>query len=221
MDYCTHSNTQKLQLTRDILSTNVAKRAAIARASMRTLPMVNPTKVLGTGVAWICTVSYPHTPRHARCTLLTQPNIHLSAGCWLFGSVYSSMPKRAGTAQASSVPIAPGELCHGARCWCGADVHTLLARARTFMYQAHHHKVKNPPDHGWFEHMAARQAAIAFTKLYANGVEKHRGRAAESLHEKSTLTSSLKSFLATTSTNFVHAKDTILTSTNKRLVLYV
>ena len=128
---------KKLQLTRDVLSTNVAKRAAIARVSMRTLPMVSPAKVLGTGVAWICTVSYPHTHRHARCTLLTQPKSHLSAGC-----LGMCNPQTSWHSTGQCVPIAPGELRHGARCWCGADVHTLPARARTFMNQAHHQKVK-------------------------------------------------------------------------------
>ena len=61
--------------------------------------MVSPTNVL---VAWICTVSYPHTHRHARCTLLTQPKIHLSAVC-----LGMCMPKRAGTAQASVCPLPP------------------------------------------------------------------------------------------------------------------
>ena len=82
--------------------------------------------------------------------------------CCLFGYVYAQTSWHS-TGQC--LPIAPGELCHGARCLYGADVHTLPALARTFMYQAHHQKVKNPSDHGWFEHMAAQQAAIAFTKL--------------------------------------------------------
>jgi hypothetical protein len=63
----THTSTHHglFQLSRDVLSPNVANRAAIARASMRTLPMLSPAEVLGTGVAWICTVLYLHTHRHA------------------------------------------------------------------------------------------------------------------------------------------------------------
>ena len=91
---------QNIQLTRDGLGTNMAKRAGIARASMRTLPMVSSVKVLGTGVAWICTVSYPHTHRHARCTLLTHFKIHLMSGC-----LSTHMPKRAGTARAGVCPL--------------------------------------------------------------------------------------------------------------------
>ena len=138
----------------------MAKRAAIARASMRTLPMVSPTKVLGAGVAWICTVSYPHTHRHARCTLPTQPKIHLSAGC-----LGMCMPKRAGTAQASVCPLPTVSSVMGPdagvawMCTPYSPTHAPSCTKRTTR------KLKNPSDHGWFEHMAARQAAIAFTKL--------------------------------------------------------
>ena len=138
----------------------MAKRAAVARAGMRTLPMVSPAKVLGTGVAWICTVSYPHTHRHARCTLLTQPKIHLSAGC-----LGMCMPKRAGTAQASVCPLPPVssvmEPDAGVARMCTPY---LPARAPSCTKRTTR-KLNNPSDHGWFEHMAARQAAIAFTKL--------------------------------------------------------
>ena len=127
---------QKLQLTRSVPRTNVTKRAAVARAGMRTLPMVSPAKVLGTGVAWICTVSYPHTHRHAQCTLLTQPKIHLSAGC-----LGMCMPKRACTAKASVCPLPPVssvmEPYAGVARMCTPNL-----PARTFMYQAHHQKVK-------------------------------------------------------------------------------
>ena len=151
---------QKLQLTRGVLSTNEAKQAAVARASMRTLPMVSPGKVLGAGVAWICTVSYPHTHRHARCTLLTHPKIHLSAGC-----LGMCMPKRAGTAEASVCPMPPlssvMEPDAGVARMCTPY---LPARAPSCT-KCTTRKLNNPYDHGWFEHMAAQQAAIAFTKL--------------------------------------------------------
>ena len=111
---------------------------------MRTLPMVSPTKVLGTGAGWICTVPYPQTHRHAGGTLLTQPQSQYTTAkktpeCQLFGYVYAQTSWHS---RGQCVPIAPGELRHGAGCWCGADVHTLPASARTFMYQAHHQKVK-------------------------------------------------------------------------------
>ena len=140
----------KLQLTRGVLSTNVAKRAAVARSSMRTLPTVSPAKVLGTGVAWICTVSYPHTHRHARCTLLTYPKIHLSAGC-----LGMCMPKRAGTAQASVCSLPPVssvmEPDAGVARMCTPY---LPARAPSCTKRTTR-KLNNPSDHGWFENMAA------------------------------------------------------------------
>ena len=112
--------------------------------------------------------------RHARCTLLTQPKIHLGAGC-----SGMCMPKRAGTAQASVCPLPPVssvmEPDAGVARMCTPY---LPARAPSCTKRTTR-KLKNPSDHGWFEHMAARQAAIAFTKLWTNGVEKHRGRAAE------------------------------------------
>ena len=139
----------------------MAKRAAIARVSKRTLPMVSPAKVLGTGVAWICTVSYPHTHRQARCTLLTaQPKTHLSAGC-----LGMCMPKRAGTAQASVCPLPPvssvmePDAGVARMCTPYSPTRAPSCTERTTR------KLNNPSDHGWFEHMAARQAAIAFTKL--------------------------------------------------------
>ena len=151
---------QNPQLTRSVPITNVTKRAAVARAGMRMLPMVSPAKVLGTGVAWICTVSYPHTHRHARCTLLTHPKIHLSAGC-----LGMCMPKRAGTAQASVCPLPPVssvmEPDAGVARMCTPY---LPARAPSCTKRTTR-KLNNPSDHGWFEHMAAQQAAIAFTKL--------------------------------------------------------
>ena len=117
----------------------MAKRAAIARAGMRTLPMVGPAKVLGTGVAWIMHSILPsHSPLRSMHIANTAKN---PPECWLFGYVYA---QTCWHSTGQCVPIAPGELRHGARCWCGVDVHTLLAHARTFMYQAHHQKVKKP-----------------------------------------------------------------------------
>ena len=77
-----------------------------------------------------------HSPPRSMHIAHTAKN---SPECWLFGYVYAQTSWHS-TGQC--VPIAPAELLYGARCWCGADVHTLPARARTFTYQAHHQKVK-------------------------------------------------------------------------------
>jgi hypothetical protein len=61
--------------------------------------------------------------------------------CLLFGCVYSQATLHS---KDRCAPVAHSELRHGARCWCGVDMHRVLpAHARSFMYQAHHQKVKS------------------------------------------------------------------------------
>ena len=135
---------QNPQLTRSVPRTNVTKRAAVARAGMRMLPIVSPAKVLGTGVAWICTVSYPHTHCHARCTLLTQPKIHLSNGC--FGMC---MPKRAGTAEASVCPLPPVSSVMEPDAGVARMCTPYLPALAPSCTKRTTRKLNNPSDHGW------------------------------------------------------------------------
>ena len=138
---------QNPQLTRSVPRTNVTKRAAVARAATAHVAYGEPCQ----GAGHWCRVDMhsilpSHSPPRSMHIAHTAKN---PPECWLFGYVYAQTSLHS-TGQC--FPIAPGELRHGARCWCGADVHTLPARARTFMYQAHHtRKLNNPSDHGWFE----------------------------------------------------------------------
>ena len=101
-----------------------------------------------------------HSPPRSMHIARTQPKIHLSAGC-----LGMCMPKRAGTAQASACPLPPvssvmePDAGVARMCTPYLPAHAPSCTKRTTR------KLKNPSDHGWFEHMAAQQAAVAFTKL--------------------------------------------------------